>query len=264
MTQILLTNDDGIESPALALLRRSLDALGDVLTIAPAHDRSAVARGITVHRPIRLDRVRFGDDFDGVALDGTPVDCVRVAMLGVLGPLPDLIVSGINAGSNMGNDVTYSGTVGAALEGALMGLPGVAISIESEAPQHLGSMEALLTALVERLMLAPLPPGVALNVNLPDVPAKQLRGVKVTSLGGSSCYDRLVLHSDDGVQGEFGIVCERAPIEPWAVTDFEALADGYVSLTPLRFDLTSREGLASLAAWPVAALLRAARETSAG
>ena len=206
--------------------------------------------------------MRFGDGFEGVALDGTPVDCVRVAMLGVLGPTPDIIVSGINVGANMGNDVTYSGTVGAALEGALMGLPGVAISVESEDPQHLGSMEALLTALVERLMLAPLPRGVALNVNLPDVPVELLRGVKVTSLGGSSCYDRLVLHSDDGVHGEYGIVCERAPVEQWAASDFEAVAEGYVSLTPLRFDLTSREGLASLAAWPVADLLRAARTTA--
>jgi 5'-nucleotidase len=263
MTQILLTNDDGIESSALALLRRSLDPLGDVLTVAPAHEASAVARGITIGRPIRLDHVRFGDGFDGIALGGTPVDCVRVAMLGVLSPPPDIIVSGINFGSNMGNDVTYSGTVGAALEAALMGLPGVAISIESEAPQHLGSMETLLTALVERLMLVPLPRGVTLNVNLPDVPAKRLRGVKVTTLGGSSCHDRLVLHSDDGVHGEYRIVCERGPLEPWVASDFEAVADGYVSLTPLQFDLTSREGLASLAAWPVADLLRAAG-TSAG
>ena len=262
MTQILLTNDDGIGSSALALLRRSLDPLGDVLTIAPAHDASAVARGITIDRPMQLDHVRFGDGFEGVALDGTPVDCVRVAMLGVLAPAPDIIVSGINVGSNMGNDVTYSGTVGAALEGALMGLPGVAISIESETPKHLGSMEALLTALVERVLLAPLPRGVALNVNLPDVPAGLLRGVKVTSLGGSSCHDRLMLHSDDGVHGEYRIVCDRGPVEPWAASDFEAVADGYVSLTPLQFDLTSREGLASLAAWPVADLLRAARASA--
>jgi 5'-nucleotidase len=263
MTQILLTNDDGIESPGLALLRRSLDPLGDVLTVAPAYDASGVARSITIGRPLKLEHVRFGDDFDGIALQGTPVDCARVAMLGVFGPLPDVIVSGVNFGGNMGNDVTYSGTVGAALEGALVGLPGVAVSIEPTAPRHLESMESLLTLLVERLILAPLPRGVALNVNLPDMPATQLRGAKVTSLGGSSCYDRLVLQSDDGVQGEYGIVCERAPVEPWAANDFEAVAEGYVSLTPLQFDLTSREGLASLAAWPVGDLLRAAR-TPAG
>ena len=202
------------------------------------------------------------DGFEGIALQGTPVDCARVAMLGVLGPLPDVIVSGVNFGANMGNDVTYSGTVGAALEGALVGLPGVAISIEQSTPRYLESMESLLTALVERLILAPLPRGVALNVNLPDVPAGRLRGAKVTSLGGSSCYDRVVLQSDDGVHGEYGIVCERAPVEPWAANDFEAVAEGYVSLTPLQFDLTSREGLASLAAWPVDDLLRAARTTA--
>jgi 5'-nucleotidase len=259
MTQILLTNDDGIESPGLAVLRRSLDPLGDVLTVAPMHDASGVARSITIGRPLKVEHVRFGGGFEGVALGGTPVDCARVAMLGVLGPLPEIIVSGINLGGNMGNDVTYSGTVGAALEGALVGLPGVAVSIESSTPEHLESMESLLTALVERLMLARLPKGVALNVNLPDMPAAQLRGVKVTSLGGSSCYDRLVLHSDDGVHGEYGIVCERAPAEPWAASDFEAVAEGYVSLTPLQFDLTSREGLASLAAWPVADLLSAVK-----
>jgi 5'-nucleotidase len=262
MTRILLTNDDGIDSPGLAVLRRALDPLGTVFTIAPAHNASGVARSITIDRPLQLDHVEFGDGFAGVALSGTPVDCVRVAMLGVLAPPPDMIVSGINFGANMGNDVTYSGTVGAALEGALLGLPAVAISVESLQPEHVQGMAPLLSALVERLVLAPLPAGIALNVNLPDLPAASLRGVKVTSLGGSSCHDRLVLHSDDGVHGQYRIVCERAPLEPWASTDFEAVAEGFVSLTPLQFDLTSREALASLAAWPVEDLLGAAGASS--
>ena len=258
MTHILLTNDDGIASPGLATLRRALEPLGSVQTVAPRDNTSAVARSITIDRPLRLGHVRFADGAQAVAVDGTPVDCVRVAMLGVLGPVPDLIVSGVNFGANMGNDVTYSGTVGAALEAALHGVPGVAISVETREPVHLSSTEPLLTALVERVLLAPLPHGVVLNVNLPDLPAKEMAGVKVTTLGGASCHDKLVLHDDDGMHGEYRIVCERAPLEPWAADDFEAVADGYVSLTPLHFDLTSREGLAALAGWPLADLLAAA------
>jgi len=258
VTRILLTNDDGITSPGLALLRRALEPLGQVQTVAPLRNASAVARSITIDRPLRLEHVRFGDGFAAVAVDGTPVDCVRVAMLGVLGPVPELIVSGVNSGANMGNDVTYSGTVGAALEAALHGLSGVAVSVETREPVNVVSFGSLLTALVERVLLAPLPHGMVLNINLPDLPVAELAGIKVTSLGGSSCHDRLVLHDDDGARGEYRIVCERTPLEPWAADDFGAVAAGYVSLTPLHFDLTSREGLAALAGWPLADLLAAA------
>jgi 5'-nucleotidase len=240
------------------LLREALTPLGDVQTVAPERDSSGVARSITIGRPLRLRHVRFADGAAAVAIDGTPVDCVRVALLGVLGPRPDLIVSGVNFGGNMGNDATYSGTVGAALEAALHGLPGVAVSVETREPAHLGEARALLTGLMERVLLAPLSQGLVLNINLPDRPLAAMAGIKVTALGGSSCHDKLVLCGDDGVRGEYRIVCARRPLEPQVTADFEAVAHGYVSLTPLHYGLTSGEGLAMLAGWPLADLLAAA------
>lgn len=258
MTQILLTNDDGINSPGLAVLRRALEPLGEVLTVAPLHNMSGVARGITIGRPLRVSAVEV-EGCAGLAVDGTPVDCVRVGLLGVLGPAPDVIVSGVNLGGNMGNDVTYSGTVGAALEAALHGLPAVAVSIETREPHHLEAETPLLTALVDRVLLAPLPDGVVLNVNLPDLPPAQMGGVRVTKLGGASIYDRLVLHDDDGLRGEHQVTCEPMGAEWWPADDFTAVREGFVSLTPLRFDLTSDDGLRALAAWPLADVLVADR-----
>ena len=251
MTRFLLTNDDGIHSSGLALLRRALEPLGEVITVAPERNASAVARSITIDRPLRVVHTRFGHGYRGVSVDGTPVDCVRVAMLEAVGPRPDFIVAGVNLGANMGNDVTYSGTVGAVLEGLFYGLAGAAVSIETRTPRHLQTHAQLLTAIVAQLLRRPLPPGVMLNVNLPDRPAHALRGVQPTCLGGSSCHDRLVLHDDDGTHGEYRIVCEREPAEPGTASDFEAVERGYVSLTPLHFDLTSGAGLRALAAWPL-------------
>jgi 5'-nucleotidase len=182
---------------------------------------------------------------------------VRVALLGELGPPPDLVVSGINYGANMGNDVTYSGTVGAALEAALHRVPGVAVSVESREPEHLATGLPLLHGLIRQLLRAPLPTGTALNVNLPERPASQFAGIKVTSLGGSSCHDRVILESDFEVSGEHWLHCERAPLEPWSSSDFDAIEQGFVSLTPIHYELTSREGLAALAAWMLDDLIEA-------
>jgi 5'-nucleotidase len=188
---------------------------------------------------------------------------VRIALLGVLGPVPDVVVSGVNFGANMGNDVTYSGTVGAALEAALHSVPGIAFSVESREPRHLEGAVPLMHELTARLLRAPLPAGTALNVNLPDRPAGDIRGLKVTSLGGSSRYDTVAIDMGDGASGEHWLRCQRAPLEPWAITDFDAVEKGYVSLTPIHYELTSREGLAALAGWTLDELIeggRAARE----
>lgn len=254
MPRILLTNDDGIHSPGIAALRHALEGLGDIVAMAPHQNTSAVARGITIGRAVRLRPAHFGPGFDGLAVEGTPVDCVRIALLGVLGPLPDLVVSGVNLGANMGNDVTYSGTVGAALEAALHRVPGVAFSVESREPGHLETAVPLMRRLVAQLTASPLPLGTTLNVNLPDRPASEYAGIRVTSLGGSSTHDKVIIESPDGATGEHKLECERAPVEPWAVTDFQAVAEGYVSLTPVHYELTSRPGLAELLQWPLTAL----------
>ncbi len=136
MSHILLTNDDGIDAPGLAALRRGLDPLGTVLTLAPDGNRSAIARSITIDRPLHARETRFGDGFSGYSLDGTPADCVRAAALGFFGERPEIVVAGANMGANLGDDVAYSGTVAAALEGALLGLPAVAVSVQGRSPRH--------------------------------------------------------------------------------------------------------------------------------
>jgi 5'-nucleotidase len=259
--RILLTNDDGIDSPGIAVLRHALEGLGDVVAMAPDHNASALARSITVARALRVQRAPFGAGFDGLAVDGTPVDCVRIALLGVLGPAPDLVVSGVNLGANMGNDVTYSGTVGAALEAALHGICGIAFSVESREPRHLESTIPLMRRIVEQVIAAPLAIGTTLNVNLPDRPADDIAGLRVTSLGGTSRYDRVLLADGDlNASGEHFLEAERAPLEPWTTSDFEAVEQGFVSLTPIHYELTSREGLAQIAGWPLETLTADAAE----
>ena len=246
MTRILLTNDDGIASPGIAALRRALGPLGEVVTIAPDQNRSAIARSITIGRTLHVERVVFGEAFEGFSLDGTPVDCVRAATLGSLCEPPDLVVAGVNLGPNMGEDITYSGTVGAALEGALLGMPGIAVSIMSREPAHLDDVVSLVGPIVARARGEGMPPGIALNVNLPDVPAAAVGGVAITRPGRAVYDDRMVV--EDGADGShsYRIESEMTLGENGDGTDFEAVARGMVSITPLRTDWFDQASVAPL------------------
>jgi len=268
--QILLTNDDGIHAPGLAVLRAAVDGLGEVTTIAPDHNASAVARGITIDRPLRLQATTFGEAWPGLACDGTPSDCVRIGLLGARGPAPDLVVSGVNCGANMGADVTYSGTVGAAFEAALRGRPALAFSVESRAPRWLAEMAPVLRAMVEHVIARGLPRHSILNVNLPDRPLAEVGGIRPARLGGASCWDRVFL-SDDGAgpaslsgaavpaaapaadplagAAEYFVPCDHPTAGEWADTDFDVVGRGCVAVTPLRYDLLDSELLAELAMW---------------
>lgn len=245
--QLLLTNDDGIASPGIAALRRALDGLGEITTLAPAANCSAVARSITIDRALRLARTRFGDDFEGLALDGTPSDCVRVALLGRVAPVPDLVVAGINLGANLGADVTYSGTVGAALEAALRGGAGMALSVESREPRWLDEIVPLVRAILRRAIDDGIPAHSVLNVNLPDLPASEIRGVRPARLGGASCHDRVTLAGEG--EGEYFVPCDGPSDVPGIDSDFEVVAAGRVAITPLHYDLLDAEMLARLATW---------------
>jgi 5'-nucleotidase len=259
--QILLTNDDGIESPGIAVLRRALQGLGEVTTIAPDRNTSAVARGITIDRPLRLVPAGFADGFDGLACDGTPSDCVRIGLLGVRCPLPDLVVSGVNLGANMGADVTYSGTVGAAFEAALRGRPALAFSVESLTPRWLPESEPILRALVELVIARGLPRHSMLNVNLPDRPLAELQGMRPARLGGASCHDRVFLSTEDawpatpagpaaaGASSAYFVPCDHPGTGQQADTDFDVVSRGCVAVTPLRYDLLDPELLTGLASW---------------
>lgn len=253
--QILLTNDDGLAAPGIAALRRALDGLGEITVLAPDRDTSAVARGITVDRALSVRPTAFGEGWQGLACDGTPVDCVRVSLLGVECPVPDLVVAGVNHGANLGADVTYSGTVGAALEAALRGRAGLAFSVDSREPRWLAEAAPLLRGITAAVLRRGLPPHTILNVNLPDLPPDEFTGVRPTRLGGASCRDRVFLAGDgagpagSGRTRSFFLPCESPAVAPEADVDMDVVAAGAVSFTPLRFDLVHTGLLAELSDW---------------
>jgi 5'-nucleotidase len=269
MLRVLLTNDDGLGAKGLQTLRRALLRVDDVelAVIAPDANRSATARSITFSRPLWVTEVHFEDGTVGYACDGTPVDCVRMAALGLIdGFQPDLIVSGVNHGSNLGDDITYSGTVAAALEGIVLGIPGIAVSQQSNAREmdfRLGERFEFETAaaftarLVEQLDDVPLAAGTLLNVN---VPAGEPDGVEVTRLGKRVYRDQLTVVDEEDGRKRFRIYGDSPVHDDAPGTDLAAVAAGRVAVTPLHFDLTAEHGLEALREFDLAALLRPAAE----
>jgi 5'-nucleotidase len=269
--RVLLTNDDGIEAEGLQALRRALLAVPgvDLAVIAPDGNRSAFARMITTRRPLWVQEVDFGDGTVGYATDGTPVDCVRLAHLGLIdGFEPDVVVSGINHGSNLGDDITYSGTVAAALEGLILGVPGIAVSQQSTAREmdfRLGSgftfeVAAEFTArVIDQLDDVPLPGGTLLNVN---VPAGEPQGVDVTRLGKRIYRDELKLDAEDEDRGRrYWIYGADPGFHDEPGTDLASIHAGRIAVTPLHFDLTDIAGMDLLSRYDLARLLApAARE----
>jgi 5'-nucleotidase len=264
--RVLLTNDDGIQATGLNELRRALlEVPGiDLAVIAPNANRSATARSITTRRPLEVEEVQFDDGTSGFATDGTPVDCVRLAALGLVGDAPELIVSGINHGSNLGDDITYSGTVAAALEGVVLGVPGIAVSQQSmkrEMDFRLGdefdfSEAAVFAArLVEEIESLPLPQGTLLNVN---VPAGDAQGARVCRAGRRIYRDRLELHSEEDGRKHYRIYGDDPSYHHEPDTDFAAIADCLIAVTPLHFDLTSTVGIEQLGSYDLDGLIRPA------
>lgn len=255
--RVLLTNDDGIDADGLQALRRALRDLPEIelVTIAPDGNRSAIGRGITTRRALSVQRVDFEDASHGFACDGTPVDCVRLASLELVpGFTPDLVVSGINHGSNLGDDVTYSGTVAAAMEGVVLGLPAIAVSQQSlrrEMDFLAGwdfdfSVAANFVArLVAALETVPLAPSTLLNVN---VPADTPNGVDVTRLGKRIYRDRLDLRGSDEETGvrEYWIYGAEPGFEDEPGTDLAAVHAGRIAVTPLHLDLTHHDTIGTL------------------
>ena len=265
--KVLLTNDDGLDAEGIQALRAALMELDgvEVVTIAPDGNRSAIGRGITVFRPLAVERITYDDGTDAYATDGTPVDCVRLAKLGLVeGFQPDVVVSGINHGANLGDDVTYSGTVAAAMEGLMLGLPAVAVSqqsLEREMDFRLGakfdfSAAARFTArLVEGIEDVPLPPGTLINVNVPTGTPK---GVEVCRLGKRIYQDELQEQSVEGEKRTYWIYGAMPSFEDEPGTDLAAVHAGRISVTPLHLDLTHHDGLGPLSEHELHALLEPA------
>jgi 5'-nucleotidase len=264
--KVLLTNDDGIGAQGLQTLRRALLEVPGVelATIAPNSNRSATARSITTREPLWVDEIEFEDGTTGYATDGTPVDCVRFAALGLIDFEPELIVAGINHGSNLGDDITYSGTVAAALEGIVLGLPGIAVSQQSvlrEMDFRLGcefdfSTAAAFTArLVEEIDEVGIPEGTLLNVNCP---AGEVQGARSCRLGKRIYRDKMHLTEEHEGRKRYRIYGDDPSYHEEDGTDFAAVADGCIAVTPLHFDLTDEAGVERLGGFDLDRLLRPA------
>jgi 5'-nucleotidase len=250
---IILTNDDGVDSPGLAALKTALDPLGEVRVVAPDQNRSGAARSITMHDYLWVEEVSMPDGSLAYSTDGTPVDCVRMAALGLLDRVPDLIVSGINLGCNMGDDITYSGTVAAAFEGIMLGIPAIALSADSYHPGY----DLTVPARVARLLVATaltrgFPAKTLLNVNCPDRAWDQLGGLRLTTLGKRIYGDKVEYRETKGNRRGYHIYNDDLGYQKESGTDFEAVAEGFASVTPLHFDLMSHEALGELQGWEVA------------
>jgi 5'-nucleotidase len=277
--RVLLTNDDGIEAEGLQALRRELLAVPEIelAVIAPDSNRSATARSITIRRPLWVEEIDFGDGTVGYATDGTPVDCVRFSSLGLIeGFQAELIVSGINHGSNLGDDITYSGTVAAALEGVVLGIPGIAVSQQSVAREmdfrrgqgfdfeEAARFTARLVQEMARQGAAdhrpgpvPLPEGTLLNLNFP---AGRPEAVEVCRLGKRVYRDQLSLVDEESGRRQYRIYNEEPGFHHEEGTDLAAVAEGRVAVTPLHLDLTDEPGMETLRAYDLARLLRPAAE----
>jgi 5'-nucleotidase len=250
---ILVTNDDGITAPGLLALAQEMSVLGKVTVLAPDHNWSASGHVKTMHRPLRVKEVQFSDGIPAFATDGAPSDCVALAVLGFLEEKVDLVVSGINPNANLGHDVTYSGTVTAAMEAAIWDLPGIAFSLDSP-ENHLGALDYQPAARVARCIVESairhgLPRKILLNVNVPYLPYEQIKGIRVTRLGLRVYYDQLQRRLDPRDRPYYWIGGKPPGGVPEEGSDIGALMEGYVSVTPLQLDLTAYSVMENLAEW---------------
>lgn len=243
--RILLSNDDGYFAPGLTALAEALHGLGEVVVVAPEQNRSGASNSLTLDRPLYLKKAANGFYF----VNGTPTDCVHLAVTGMLDQLPDIIVSGINHGANMGDDTIYSGTVAAATEGYLLGIPSIAISLNSYESNNFATAGLVARELVDRFIRDPIREPVLLNVNVPDIPHVDLKGMEVTRLGRRHKAEPVVKMTSPRNETVYWIGAAGAAADAGPGTDFNALERGVVSITPLQIDLTHAAQLPAIRQW---------------
>ncbi|MBI3432064.1 MAG: 5'/3'-nucleotidase SurE [Hydrogenophilales bacterium] len=243
--RILLSNDDGYFAPGLAALAQALAPLADITVVAPERDRSGASNSLTLDRPLMLRQAPGGFHY----VNGTPTDCVHLAVTGMLDHLPDMVISGINHGANMGDDTIYSGTVAAATEGYLLGIPSIAVSLASHNAQHFDTAARVVADLVQRIQTRPPAEPMLLNVNVPDCAYADLEGVAVTRLGKRHKAESVVKTTNPRGQTVYWVGAAGAAQDAGEGTDFHAVADGHVSITPLQMDLTRFSQMESVNAW---------------
>ncbi len=242
---ILISNDDGYQAQGIQVLATALQSYARVSVVAPDRNRSAASNSLTLEMPLRAVRCENGF----VRVDGTPTDCVHLAITGLLDPEPDMVFAGINHGANLGDDVLYSGTVAAATEGRFLGLPAIAISLASSNPRHFETAAQVAVTLMQKIMRQPLPDDTLLNVNVPDLPLSELKGFLATRLGQRHKAEPVIKSADPRGHTIYWVGPPGAEQDAGPGTDFDAIKNGYVSITPLQLDLTRHERLQHLTDW---------------
>jgi 5'-nucleotidase len=238
--KILLTNDDGINAPGLAALAAEVSKFAQVFIVAPVSEMSAVGHAITLSAPLRVKKSYKNGDFFGYAVNGTPADCVKLAYWALLKnkPKPDLLISGINHGSNTGINTIYSGTVSAATEGAILGIPSFAISLTTYDEPDFSFAAEFAGKLAQSSMMHGLPSGVSLNVNVPAVPKEKIRGIEITRQGKANYTEEFQVRKDPRQQNYYWLTGEKKQIEKDGKVDDRAISENKISITPVQYDLT--------------------------
>ena len=243
--RILLSNDDGYSAPGIEALDKALSSIADIVVVAPERDRSGASNSLTLDRPLSLKRAANGYSY----VNGTPTDCVHLAVTGLLEELPDMVISGINLGANMGDDTIYSGTVAAATEGYLLGIPSLAVSLASKRGRHFDTAARVVRELVERHQSQGFAEPLLLNVNVPDVPYEELRGIRVTRLGRRHKAEGVVKQVTPRDETVYWVGAAGEAADAGEGTDFHAVGLGFVSVTPLQIDLTHDAQIGSVKHW---------------
>lgn len=251
MTKILLTNDDGINAPGLYALYESIRAMGDVTVVAPDTEMSAVGHAITLTDPLRVEKINKRGEFFGYAVNGTPADCVKIAVWALLDEKPDLIISGINLGNNTGISIIYSGTVSAATEGTILEIPSFAISLVAYRNPDFTYAAKFAKKMATIVLEKGLPVGTLLNVNVPNVKEEEIKGVVVTRQGKAVYREHFDKRTDPWGRSYYWMAGEKVELEEDEFVDDSALKNNQVSITPIQFDLTDYANLDLLKSWNV-------------
>jgi 5'-nucleotidase len=246
---ILLTNDDGIYAPGLQALHQCLRSRHEVTVVAPDQERSAVGHGITLHHPLRASKVALNAHFQGYAVNGTPADCIKLGMVALLPTRPDLVLSGINPGANVGTNIHYSGTVAAAKEAALLGLPAIAVSVQGRAVVNFDEAAAFAESLAERVLQQGLPQGTFLNVNIPNVPFRDISGTVISRQGTGRFDDRFEKRRDPRNRSYYWPGADSQVFDDDPEVDGAALQGNRISITPIKCDMTDYDALERLRRW---------------
>ena len=245
--RVLVSNDDGVDAPGILILARRLSVVGEVTIVAPDRDRSGASNSLTLDQPIRVGRMDDGR----YRVAGTPTDCVHLALAGLLDHEPDIVVSGINNSANLGDDVIYSGTVSAAMEGRFLGFPAIAVSLAAK--DHNGknydSAAQAALSIMQRLLVDPLPADTILNVNVPDLPWAEIRGFAVTRLGKRHRSEPCIAQTDPRGRPIYWIGPPGEADDAGPGTDFHAVKESFISITPIHVDLTRYQALEKVSGW---------------